>query len=69
MKKLLSSACVLIGFVIGSLWGGDQVPGKVDINTASLAELDTLPALGRRLRRGSSISGPGTGLFDAVKTS
>ena len=46
MKKLFSSACVLIGFVIGSLWGGDQVPGKVDINTASLAELDTLPGIG-----------------------
>jgi competence ComEA-like helix-hairpin-helix protein len=46
MKKTLSAVCVFIGCMLGSLWAGDQVPGKVDINTASIAELDTLPGIG-----------------------
>ncbi len=45
MKKILLAACVFIGCVLGSLWAGD-VDGKVDINTASVTELDTLPGIG-----------------------
>ncbi len=45
MKRLLLSACVCIGCVLGSLWAG-EIQGKVDINTASVAELDTLPGIG-----------------------
>jgi len=45
MKKILLSACLFIGCLLGSLWASD-IPGKVDINTASVAELDTLPGIG-----------------------
>jgi len=45
MKKTLLTAFMFIGFVIGSLWASEPA-GKVDINTASAAELDTLPGIG-----------------------
>ncbi|RPJ56044.1 MAG: helix-hairpin-helix domain-containing protein [Acidobacteria bacterium] len=45
MKKTLSAVCLVIGLIFGSLWAS-EIPGKVDINTASIAELDTLPGIG-----------------------
>ncbi|MFB3902278.1 MAG: ComEA family DNA-binding protein [Acidobacteriota bacterium] len=45
MRKTLSSICVFVACLPGSLLAG-EVPAKVDINTATIAELDTLPGIG-----------------------